>query len=515
MDRARRELRRGGALIPVEPLVFDLIAHLADNAERVVSKSELVDAIWSGRVIADATLSTSIKSARRALGDSGAKQRFIKTYHRRGFRYVGPPLARASIAAGGGGSSHQPSPTDAQADLDLSPPRRPSIAVLPFATLGGHAEQQVLAGGLLQDVTQRLARARWLFVSARASAQQFRFAASDPTEIGAALGVKYLLHGSVIRSAGRFRLTVALIATTDGEEIWAETFDRKIEDVFAVQDEVSDLIAAAVESEIDLKERRLAAIRPLASLDAWSSYHRANDLLYKFAPDERAEAERLFLRARELDPGSARVSAGLSFLHWLRAFFEVGRKRAEEVAIARAFAEESVALDPLDAQAHWALGRASMIEGDLEGAADELSKSVELNVNYAKGRFSLGYAKLFTGDYDGALEHAASARRLSPYDPMSFAYLGLFAEAKTLAGDAAAGLIWARRAARQPNAHHHILAVAAWVSATAGDDEGARGYMSEVRRLRPSYSDADFLRAYPHQGRSRALVTGAFRRLGV
>lgn len=510
IDTASREIRRDGENVAVEPKVFDLIVHLVESANRVVSKDELVEKIWEGRAISDATLSSCVKAARRALGDTGRDQNIIKTYHRRGFRFVGSLRTNAAAV-----EPTEPAPIADTEDIDLTPPGRPSIAVLPFTTLDRHGEQELLASGLLHDITVRLARTRWLFVTARASAQRFRLQDSDPATIGRALGVRYLLHGSVIRSANRFRLSVSLTETEHGFDIWAETFDRVMGDIFSVQDEVGDRVVSGIESEIELKERRRALLRPLASLDAWSAYHRGNDLLYRFSADAHEQAEHFLDLAAELDPNSAPIFAGLSFLHWQRAFFETGDDREDDVARAFDHARHAISLDPLDPQAHWMQGRCALLTGDLDQAVDELAAAVDLNPNFAKGHFSLGYGKLFHAAAADVIDNATAARRISPYDPMSFAYMCLFAEAHALKNDGEQAAIWAKRAARQPNVHHHILAVAAWCLEAAGDREAASRCLAEVKRRRPDYSRAEFFRAYPYAEPNRAQVDGALRRLGL
>ncbi|MEO0360281.1 MAG: winged helix-turn-helix domain-containing protein, partial [Pseudomonadota bacterium] len=313
-DIAKRRLTVGGAEVAVEPLVFDLIVHLARHRDRVVSKPELVDEIWGGRIIAEATLSTALKSARRALGDDGRRQDFIETLQRRGLRYVGPPPVILGLGArpGGGGTAGR---------------GRPSIAVLPLETLSSHASQQLLAVGLRQDLTQRLARTRWLFVSARGSAGRAVEAHSDPGEIAAALGVRYLLTGAAIASGGRARVSIELIEASNAERIWAETYERPLADLFAVQDEIADRVATAVEAEIEASERRIAELRPIGDLDAWSAYHRADALLHRFEASARAQAAGFLDAAAALDPGSARIAAARSFLSWQEAFFGPARDR--------------------------------------------------------------------------------------------------------------------------------------------------------------------------------------------
>ena len=519
IDPTRREVLREGTVVDVEPKVFDLIVFLVENTDRVVSKDDLIKAVWDGRAIADTTLSTCVKAARRALGDNGRDQRMIRTLHGHGFRFVGPfRIDTDELQSPAVTPSDDARPVNQGKQnhgLDLSLPGRPSIAVLPFSTLDkGCREQQLLAGGLLHDLTVRLARTRWLFVSARASAERFRMTTDGAEAIGRALGVRYLLHGSVIRSADRFRLTVALSDALQGCEIWAERFDRKLHELFAVQDEIADLVVAAVESEIELKERQRAMLRPLATLDAWTAYHQATHHLYRFSPDAHDQAERLFHLAAEADPGSSRVFAGLSFLHWQRAFFESSGHRERSIDRAADYAEQSLSLDPIDPQAHWVSGRAAMLRGDLDLAVDELSTAVELNPSHARGHFSLGYGKLFRKPEADVVDDAAAARRISPYDPMSFAYLCLLAEANVFLGHHDEAIAWARRAVRPRNAHYHIHAVAAWCLEAAGDHDAARAQAREVRQRRPDYSRAAFFRAYPYQEPQRRLVDGALKRLG-
>ena len=235
IDVAQREVRRQDACVPVEPKVFDLLLYLVENRARVVAKDELVERIWNGRAISDAALSSCVKAARRALGDDGQQQRFIRTINRRGFRFVGPVEAhdRAMLAAdvqarsskfGAAGAGEGTSLDAAAYDLDLTLPARPSVAVLPICALGDEDQQALVADGLTHDLTVRLARTRWLFVTARASAARYHASAFDPAEIGRRLGVRYLLGGSLRAAERRLRLTITLSDTAQSCEIWADPF---------------------------------------------------------------------------------------------------------------------------------------------------------------------------------------------------------------------------------------------------------------------------------------------------
>ncbi|WP_421726061.1 winged helix-turn-helix domain-containing protein [Bauldia sp.] len=514
VDPARREVKRDDQLMSVEPKAFDLLLHLVRNRDRVVDKAELIEVLWQGRAISDSALSTVVKSARRAIGDDGKTQAQIKTHHGRGFRFIGDVREIDSGAAPASIATTEPAPSDATVDIDLSLPDRPSIAVLPINAYG-EIQDGVVARGLAHDITVGLARTRWLFVTARGSAMRFDGTQTDPVRAGRRLGVRYLLHGSVLQAGPRFRLTIALTDTTAGCEAWAETFERNTDDLFAVLEETGRQVVAAVESEINLRERRRAILQPIESLDAWSAYHRAIHLLFKFRSAHYDEAEQLLTYAAATDPSSARVPAALSFLAWQRAFLggRIGRDRHVNEALV--FAHEGIALDPYDPQGHWALGRAALLTGDLDQALDEITTAVKLNPNFAVGHYSRGYALMLAGRNTDGLGDVDTARRLSPYDPMSFAFIALKAEQLAFIGQFKPAMEWAKRAIRQPNVHFLVFAIAAWVHEVGGDRDAAVRYIAEAQRRRPGFCRDDYFASFPFAGAQRQLLDGAFNRIGL
>ena len=530
IDTAKRELRNDDAVVAVEPKVFDLLVYLIDNSERVVTKDELVEQIWQGRAISDSALSSCVKAARRVIGDDGQRQSLIRTIHGRGFRFVGD----LSHDAGGQAmpSCSRPAADEASAiapcadmqcveqdcytvDLDLSLPKQPSIAVLPLKELNAAPDNLCLAEGLTHDLTVRLARTRWLFVAARASVSKLHANALESVDIGRRLGVRYLLHGTIIQADRRFRLSISLCDVIEACEVWAEQFDRTIDDLFAVQDEIGDLVIAAVESEIEQQERRRAELTPLASLDAWSAYHRACNHLYRFTPQDADQAERHLHLAAQLDPNSPRVFAALSFVHWQRAFLENATDRQGAIGQALDYGRHSVSLDALDPLGHWALGRANILEGAFSEGVAELQAAVSLNPNFAVGQYSLAFGMTFTGQQACGIAAVAHARRLSPYDPMTYAFMSQLAVIHAMEGDGAVAAQWAARAVRQPNAHYHIFAIAAWCHMLAGRKHEARSYLGELLRRRPGYSMKEYFRAFPYPAVCRADVARHLTEAGL
>jgi len=221
-DTDRRELLRGGESVSVVPQVFDLLEYLIRNRERVVSKDDLINAVWRGRIVSDAALTTRLNAARSAVGDSGEEQRLIKTLPRKGFRFVGAvrgDLSRSPIASGD---------TIEPGSLHLPLPDRPSIAVLPFENMSGDPEQEYFADGMVEEIITALSRFKRLFVIARNSSFTFKGRAVDIKDIGRRLGVRYVLEGSVRKASGKIRIAGQLIDAVTGAHIWADRFERDL-----------------------------------------------------------------------------------------------------------------------------------------------------------------------------------------------------------------------------------------------------------------------------------------------
>lgn len=385
---------------------------------------------------------------------------------------------------------------------DLHPPERralpdrPSLAVLPFGTLGGPAEGGGFADGVASDVLTRLSRLRSLFVIARGSSFRFRGAQIDPRTVGRALGVRYLVTGSVRTHGGRLRLTVELVEAETGAAVWSDVYDRRLDDVFAMQDELASRIAAALDAEIEAAEMRRALTAAPASLDAWSAYHRGLWHMFRFTHDDNETARGLFLHALRLDPLSARVHAGLSFTHFQDSFLHRTGNRKIEADRAYRFAEQGVTLDERDPTSHLALGRALWLLERQGDAVEELGIAVDLNPNFALGHYSLAFVQSQGGDAAAALRAADVAQRLSPFDPLLFGILGARALACLNLEEHAQAAVWGERAARRPNAHVHIHAIAAFSAALAERHEAARAYARRIKEAAPSYRCGDFLVAF-------------------
>lgn len=525
VDTAACEIRRDGDPVAAEPQVFDLLVYLLENRDRVVTRDEIIARVWHGRIVSEAALSSRIKSARQILGDDGKRQALIRTHHRRGFRFVGdvmvvPSVGDFSVAGAGPPCVTDEAATsdtvDTTSGIDLSLPGRPSLAVLPFHCLGDDAAHQVIGDGIALDITTRLARQSWLFVIARGSAFRFRGLDHDPRQVADRLGVRYIVEGNVRHFGTGLRIQVTLTDAVAGREVWAENYDRRLADVLTLQDEIVDIIVGAVEAEIERIEQSRALLYQTPNLDAWTAYHRGIWHMFRFTEDDFDEAERLFLQAHRLDPALSRVQAGLSFVHWQRAFLEATPDREDQIRMAFDFAEESIAVGPHDPQGHWALGRALLLRRDYGRAISSLQVSTDLSPSFALGHYSLGLAHWMAGDVGRSRDAVGTARRLSPYDPMAYAMLAQQAVNCVMFGrlDDAADL--SDRAARLPNAHVHVQFIATYCNMLAGRETAARRHLARVRRVRPNYTISDYFRVLQvGSDELRQHVTRAARALGV
>jgi TolB-like protein len=247
LDTDCRELNRGHLRVPVEPQVFDVLEYLLGNRDRVVSKDDLIEAVWSGRIVSDSTLTSRINAARKAIGDSGFDQKLIRTMPRKGFRFVGAVVAseRREIAAPLAAAEEAP-PQASEPPL----PDRPAIAVLPFTNMSDDPEQDYFSDGISEDLITALSKLRWFFVIARNSTFTYK---GRPVHIGAVareLGVRYVVEGSVRKNGDQLRISVQLNDASTGGHVWAERYDRSLAGVFAVQDEITEAIVAAIEPQL-------------------------------------------------------------------------------------------------------------------------------------------------------------------------------------------------------------------------------------------------------------------------
>lgn len=508
LDMAKFELRVDGEVRPVEPQVFSLLALLVGNRERMVSRDEIVEKVWDGRIVSESAIASRIKSARRALDDDGSSQRLIKTIHGQGFRFV----AQARVVGLGALASAGPPQAEATPAEHGS---RPSIAVLPFRLIGTAGAHAAMADGLPHELITELARLRWLFVTARESSFRLRGADADASEIGRLLGVRYYLSGTMEVADGKLAVTVELIDTRDGGIVWAEHFDGAIDRMHLLREDIRSRILAALEIRIPLHEAALARLTVTENLDAWSAYHLGLQHMYRFNRHDNAAATALFQQSIAKDPGFARAHAGLSFVHFQTAFMHHSDDIAGEIELSRRFAVRGLELDPIDPFVNFTMGRSYWLEGDLESSLAWLERATSISPNYAQGLYARSWAETLAARSGEGRRHVDLALRLSPLDPLYYAMLGTRAFGHMMLGEDAEAADWAERAARSPGSHVLIAMIATVAHMLAGDSVRAASWAADVRARNPALTRADFFRAFPMRSAAvRKRVSLALARFG-
>lgn len=499
LDGRAVELRRvdgegSGAPVAVEPQVFALLLLLVENRERMVSKDEIIEKIWDGRIVSESALTSRVKSARAALGDDGKAQKYIRTIHGQGLRFAAEAkeLGVRSVAPADAAEA-----ADAPANGSPGAPEKPSIAVLPFRLVGVAGPHAAIADALPHELISELSRLRWLFVIARGSSFRFRGADPDMAQIGRALNVRYCLSGMVEIAGDKIAVTVELADTRDGGVVWGERFETRIDDIYSVRRQIIASIISALEIRIPLHEAQRARLKSPENLDAWSAYHIGLQHLYRFNGRDNDAAAAMFERAITLAPDFARAHAGLSSVKFQDAFLQYKDDMDGARKAARAHAEKAVELDPLDPFANFVMGRVHWVENNISGGMGWLERAVTQSPNYAQGIYARSWAEAVTGESRSGREHVDLALSLSPLDPFRYGMLGVRAFTHFTEGDMAEAARWAEESARTPGAHVLIAMIAVAIHEANGGREKAARWAANVRERNPAVSQAEFFRAFP------------------
>lgn len=514
LDADRFELRVRGEPTHIEPQVLSLLLLFASNPDRLIGKDEIIEKIWGGRIVSEATVTTRIKSARRALGDDGAQQRFIRTVHKKGYRF----LAEVTFVPEQSGGR---APAPPQLAGPREPPTqnidgRPSIAVLPFRLLSAEGPFSIVADALADELISDLSRLRWLLVIARGSSFRFRHPDTDLRAVGDALNVRYCLSGSVEAHDDSVTILVELARTSDGAVVWAERFTSGANDLAQVRHEIVAAIVANLEIRIPQHEAQLYRGKAEATLDSWSAYHLGIDLMFRFNRADNASAARLFERSLALDQDFGRAWSGLSFTHFQDAFLQYSSDPEAQAEKARAFAEQALRRDPLDPFGHLNLGRSLWLDGAVDESVERLSDAIALSPNYAQAVYSKAWAEMTQCDAASSDGNAALALQLSPLDPLRYAMLGVRSLNALVRGDYENASHWGERAARAPGAHKYIAVIAALGTELAGQRDRASAWMSRAQQQDRSLTSAAFLRSFPFApSAARELIAATLRDLGI
>ena len=513
LDTDRRELRHGSEPIAIEPQVFDLLVYLVENRERVVSKDDLLASVWQGRIVSDSALASRINAARRAVGDDGEHQKLIRTFPRKGLRFIGTVDLPAD-------PTETPPPVAIDARDPGAPPTarsradRPAIAVLPFTNMSGDSEQEYFSEGISEDIITALSKLRWFYVISRNSSFIYKGRAVHLKQVAEELGVGYVVEGSVRKGGDRVRITAQLNDVATGSHIWAERYDRALADVFAVQDEITEAIVAAIEPQLYAAECFRAQRKPPSSLDAWDLVMRALSHYWRLTRQDNLVAQALLEKAIAIDPDYGRalgvLAASLTFgghMGW--ADIAVAAPLAERAAVA------AIRADSEDPWAHHALASAYLFRRRFDDSLAEFELALRLNPNFSLAQAYYGLALAYCGRWEEAYQAARHALRPNSRDPYSALYYGVAAYAQFCGRNYREAIGFAREAIRQRSdfvGAHRVLTAA---SGMAGEADAATA-LTALRRAQPNIALSWIAEEMPirHEA-DRAHYIEGFRRAGL
>jgi TolB-like protein/Flp pilus assembly protein TadD len=428
-DTDRRELHRGTNPVPITPQVFDLLDCLIRQRERVVSKDDLISAVWNGRIVSDAALTTRMNAARAAIGDDGERQRLIKTLPRKGFRFVGTVRERASL--------------EAPNEDEFSRPRL-SIVVLPFTNLSGDPEQDYFVDGVTESLTTDLSRISGSFVIGRHTAFTYKGKAGDLKQVGRELNVRYVLEGSVQRGDSSLRVNVQLTDAETGSHLWTDRFDKPVADLFEMQDEVTARIANALDAPLVKAEARRA--ERSRHPDALDLFFQGRHFLNQGRTSKHvALARSFFEQALARDPQNIEALVSTAYIDLLGITTFMVDDRGSRLAQVEATLTNVLSMAPRHAAARLVLAMQHLFTKRAKLAIRGCELALEIDGNLADAHALLGFTKVFIGRGSESEDHFHQAFRLSPRDLKFFRWLHLLGVVKLILGAEDEAIEWLRR----------------------------------------------------------------------
>ena len=521
LDTHQYSLRGKEGAIHVEPLVFDLLCFFVERVGQVLTREIIIEHVWDGRFVSDATVSSCIKSARRALGDSGERQTYIRTIRGRGFQFIASiestPISVATVSERAQSAANDAEIPSANASprLPLPPTERPAIAVLPLVNMSGDPEQEYFSDGITEDIITALSKLRWFSVIARNSSFIYKGQSIHMKQIAEELEVDYVIEGSVRKGGDRVRITAQLNCVSTGGHIWAERYDRELADVFAVQDEITEAIVAAIEPQLYAAENFRGRRKPPDSLDAWDLVMRGLSHYWRVTRQDNIVAQALLEKAIAIDPNYGQALGVLATSHTFCA--HMGWSDMTTVGpIAERAALTAILADSEDPWAHQALGHVYLHERRFDDSLAEFELALRLNPNFSLAQGYYGLALSYCGRWQEGDVAARRALKISPRDPFSAIYCGSVAYAQFVGRNYDEAMRLSREGIRQRSdfvGAHRVLTAAAGM---AGETEIATSALDALRRAQPNISLAWIANQMPiRHDTDRDHYLEGFRRAGL
>lgn len=482
LDLRRGILLREGRPVAVGQKGLLLLHALLSKPGETVTKPELMDAAWSEMAVEESNLSVQMAALRKLLGPAPDGGEWIVTVPRVGYRFAGPLNSTEQV------------PELGPRERETEPSRKPTILVLPFRNIGGGHAQDYLVDGITEDVIVALTRFRWFSVIARNSSFAFGDRAIDsaklPVHAAGEMGIHYLVEGSVRKSDRQVRIAAQLIEVGSRTNVWAERYDLELAELFAIQDEIAERVAGALEPELLKTASVLAAARHTGNMTAWDLVRRGTWHFHQVTRENHFKARELFRQACKLDPELpeahlwiGRVNAGMLAYGWSEAP-DKDNHEGTEAALA------AIRLDEKNPYAHYALAIISAYGNALDRAIAAAERAIELTPSFALGHLVLGMARLFSGQASEAIVPLERGLRLNPYDPQNFVWFNVLGLAHLFSGHPDRALDSAMKAQKVRPAWRPVFETLAACHVALGRMDEARRAIAEMSKLEKPAGDA-------------------------
>lgn len=487
LDLNHFSLRCNENLLPIEPQVFNLLVYLIEHRDRVISRDELMDELWTGKVVSEATLSSCVKETRKVLGDDAQKQQYIATLNRRGYRFVGKLKSKATPKAEDHFSGTNPFRFEANAKTDKT-----AIAILPFNCRSDSQEDLWLSEILGEDLSIVLANVPGFWVISYSTMQNLPNKKVNASELGKELGIQYLVESNLISLGGKYRISLQLIETENNQLLWADRHEFSEPELNNIQNEIASRIVASIEPAINRAELVQLGQRRKASLTAWQLYRQSHGILAQQGWNEESfqKSAELLREATSLDPDMAYAHAYLSLI---LALGDVLGLINEDLALqeAKQAAETAIRLDSQDSNVLGFVGCALVDLGIQERGVGLLKKAIDINPSNAQALAALGASLLKAGDIEG-LSWIKDGIRISPRDHRLAAWGTLLSRGLLICGEVEQALEIAQDACQYDDKVFTPRILLAIANFHKGDMDASAAAIEDAKRIRPKLSRDDF-----------------------
>ena len=486
LDTAQYRLSQAGNPVAVEPQVFDLLTYLVEHKDRVVTRDELLENLWKGKIVSDSALGARLKAARKAVGDSGSRQQVIKTIHGRGYQFIAE-ITESKVEK----SSDKEDQSIVREALVL--PDKPSIAVLPFTNMSDDPEQEHFVDGMTDEIITGLSKVPGLFVIANNSTMVYKGRAVDVKHVGREQGVRYVLEGGIRKVGNQIRVSAQLIDAFTGLHIWAERYQRELDDIFAVQDEISHNVIVELQIKLVTGERSRPWAAGTNSVEAWELVTRAKSLVEKHARNDAMLGKQLACEALELDKNYSAAWTMLGWAYWEESVWDWVSEPEESMHKAYEAVQKAL-VDPNYPGSYALIGHIHLARDEVEQAVAMCEKATEVGPSDASVIALLGNMLIDLGRVKEGIQNLQRAIRLCPFPPAW--YLSVLGSGYHLIGDNENAIpILERAAEREPESVLSRLWLASALAET-GRLEDARYISKAILDLEPTFSAGRWMKSF-------------------